>query len=253
MKRIFISIICISLLALIGGCLSEDEGRVPDGVWSYIDESTNSSCILDIGGANAVSSGGVYSRLTICDGTDNYDIMIGGTLFNVATGSGEITFSESSTGKPNKAYFLMLDDNQITLRMGEGESKTIFLLTRTSYPKTLVGLWGGSLNTHKGEATLSCNLFPTAVDGTFGAITFNTGNEDSTIDDAYNVSAYTYNSYTGEATFKLSTKGDDQVKMRGKMSYNYIHDVLEGIITDLTTNQQFEFTLSPSLTLETLK
>ena len=147
MKKTLIYLLFTALLSLQFGCGGSDDGYSPDGVWCYMDSENNTICKLIIGGSNAISSGGTYTRLSIIKGVGDYDILLGGGVYNEKTESGIITFTESEDGSPNYTFVTLISSMRLMLRFDSNSniSNEVYTLTKTENPISLAGNWGGEM------------------------------------------------------------------------------------------------------------
>ena len=110
MKRTLLYILFIIWLGGIISCSGDDERNASiEGVWSYLYTESEQSCELVIGGSNAISSGGIYTRLAITNGNGDFDILVGGTVYTEAGENGVIKFSETKDGTTKSAWIARIE------------------------------------------------------------------------------------------------------------------------------------------------
>ncbi len=255
MKRLaYILTILCAFLAFTSGCEDEKDYSTPDGVWSALDTSSHTSCEVVIGGSNAISSGGVYTRVTITHGPGNYDILLGGLVMTEGGETGVITFSESANGEPNRAFITMVGNKRMVLRFDENSSMSnaSYGLAETKHPLSVSGIWAGEEEATDNDATISAVIYPCALNDSYGVITVGYPTLDRSI--TYSISKFRYNVQSGTGNFIIESTDKDQgiVSYEGVLTYDYEHDILLGNSISNNNGESFRFALSPKMTLDTL-
>lgn len=255
MKRFaYILTIFIAFLAFAIGCGGDRGTDVPNGVWSALDTSSHTSCEVLIGGSNAISTGGIYTRVTITHGPGDYDILVGGLTMIENGERGIINFSESIDGSPNRAFITLLGSKRMLLQFDSNSSmgNISYGLVENEYPISMSGIWGGENEVDDNNFSVIAVTYPYETNGNYGVVTV----KYSTLGVAMTlkIKELKYLDQNGTTYFVLENNDSDQstVVYEGTMMYDYERDVMEGVATCVNTGKNYNLQLSPVLTIDAL-
>ena len=248
----YINGLIFALVLFLSGCGGDDSHTAPEGVWNCLNTETNTSCEMIIGGSNAISSGGVYTRVTVTYGPGDYEILLGGLVMTQNGETGIITFSESHDGTPNRAFITMVGSNRLLLRFDESSTvgNVTFGMAKSDFPQGINGVWGGETELDETNVKINAVIYPYALNDSYGKVTISyPAVEKSTV---YTIAAFLYREINGTATFKLVSTDSEQSTMsyEGTLFFDYENDTLEGTVSTVSSNKSYDFTLSPVLTLD---